>query len=124
VRLRSTGGPGLRVWWLGHATQTANGTVASGYTIVSSPTQLWRGTGDVGGTWAWTVKDGGNGFNALVAVNQDASVVLSGHAELIHFVTTLYLSQDAGETWRVLPTLPHTALINNQPRGAWLVDTP
>lgn len=127
--LRPTGPTTLRAWWCGRAVFTQTQAIGGGpVTTVTSPVQLWRGELDLaGGAPTWTTISGGVGLNTLIATNRDASIVLAGASVAGEFggsTTTVYLTQDAGETWRALPPPPGVVEWGIDTLRAWLIDTP
>jgi len=108
--IRSLGGQRLRCWWYGHATQTAVFTTGGHFTgTTNSPSQLWRGEGNQDGTdWQWIVRQPITGPGQIVTVSNDAmDIDVSVLTDTVHFVSTHYLSTDAGETWFTLPPPPN-----------------
>ncbi len=122
--LRPTGGGRARAWWLGMPSFIQHRIAAPEFT----PIRLWRGELDlVNGTADWTLATG-PALNRLLAVNQDASVVLASVLTPAGVdpdgSDIIYLTQDAGATWTLLPQLPYAVNWGHDPLTARLIDTP
>ena len=127
--LRPIGGGSVRAWWCGMPSFIQHHDVTGGpIGSITTPIQLWRGEINlVTGVADWTIT-GGPGLNQLIAVNQDASVVLAAvHTDAVGATSgseIVYLTQNAGETWVRLPALPHAVNWGQDRLVARLIDTP